>query len=87
MHNKKHEYRVSRSENRTESFDRERDAFDHVKLEAAKHPTASFSIEKVKIIFDPSIDPEDKKTLHKWRAPARSNAIHVSIHLEDRDIG
>jgi hypothetical protein len=66
------------------SFSTEPLSFDCLKEQAKLHKTAEFRVEKAETLFDSSASPEDKKILDGLRSIVRNNAIHATIHANDR---
>jgi len=64
----------------------ENEAFEYLKRSALRHKKADFIIERREIIFDSRENLNDKKRLNGFRSPS-DNAIHASIHMQDREIG
>jgi hypothetical protein len=67
-----------------DSFSTESLSFNALKEQASLHRAAEFRVEKAEILFDSSTSPEDKKILDGLRSIERSNAIHATIHANDR---
>jgi len=67
-----------------DSFSTEPLSFNYLKEQAGLHRTAEFRVEKAETLFDSSTSTEDKKILDALRSIERSNAIHATIHANDR---
>ena len=77
-------YHVYKDNVLADSFSTEPLSFNCLKEQARIHRTAEFRVEKAETIFDSSTSPEDKKILDGLRSTVRSNAIHATIHANDR---
>jgi hypothetical protein len=77
-------YHVYRDSVLVESFWTEPLSFNYLKEQARLHRTAEFRVERAETIFDSSTSPEDKNILDGLRTIKRSNAIHATIHANDR---
>ena len=77
-------YHVYKDNVLVESFSIEPLSFDYLREQARLHRTAAFRVEKAETLFDSSTSPEDKKILDGLRTIERTNAIHATIHANDR---
>jgi hypothetical protein len=77
-------YHVYKDNVRVESFSTEQLSFDCLKEQATLHRLAEFRVERVEILFESASNREDKTILEGLRSISRSNAIHATIHANDR---